>query len=184
MKFIEYDGKFTELEKIIALQDSRLELLTGLVNQLRGAAESQTYVPSYAISTPTGARLPQQAPAPVNRGVFAACAATTGSHGPVGPNVAPGASHRIGKAAFQENNVSPMQENPFGVPGPGQMPSAPMHQAAATQFAGATAQMGPALPETPPLIPHQTLRCQGHGDMPNRPCPMPGHRGWARAHFQ
>ena len=122
MKFIEYDGKFAELEQIIAIRDSRLELLTGLVNQLKSTAESQVYVPSYAISTPTGAGLQQQAPAPVNRGVFVACATTAEQPGPFGPNVEPG-------PPAQEFNLPQMPENPFGFPGPGQMPSAPMHSA-------------------------------------------------------
>ena len=161
MKFIEYDGKFAELEQIIAIRDSRLELLTGLVNQLKSTAESQVYVPSYAISTPTGAGLQQQAPAPVNRGAFAAFATTAEQPGPFGPNVEP-------VPPAQEFNPPQMPENPFGMHGPGQMPSAPMHSAQmGQQFADQRAQMAQPLLETPPLQPHQ-------------PPQMPGSWGQAR----
>ena len=174
MKFIEYDAKFAELEQIIALRDSRLELLTGLVDQLRSSVESQPYVPSYAISTPTGAGLPQQASAPVNRGVFAACAAAAEPHGPFGPNVAPDAIRHIGEATFQESTMPSMQDNPFGIPGAGQMPSAPMYPAATTQFVYPRTQVKQALLETPPLMPHLTPQMPGSWGQARPPMSDPG----------
>ena len=149
MKFIEYDAKFAELEQIIALRDSRLELLTGSVDQLMSSAESHPYVPSYAISTTTGAGLPQQSSAPVHCGVFAACAAAAEPHGPFGHNVAPDAIRHMGEATLQESTMPSMQDNPLGTPGARQMPSAPMYPAETTQFVDPTTQVGQALLEHP-----------------------------------
>ena len=54
-----------------------------------------------------------------------------------------------------------MQDNPFGIPGAGQMPSAPMYPAATTQFVDPRTQVGQALLETPPLMPHLTPQMPG-----------------------